>query len=630
MKRFVTLLLVVSLCSGTALADVRTVNGYGAYSYVSDMALEGYVGDQVDKHIAAWTLDAYERNPNIVEAIALAASGGDPNCTRYGGAFLEQNEFFGKHLTGLAYLYALTHDEGLYQAANTLVEAIQAAQGKDGYMGVHAEGDRLGAKGNWDTWGHYHTMMGLYQWYHVTGDQRCMDMVLKAAEYIMNHFENRNYRTGSDVYVDLAITHMFALLHQETGDSRYLEEATRIIEKTWRFHGNWLNRALDGKPFYTRDDRSRWEVLHTIEALAPLYAATGTQDYYTALENIWWSIIETDRRSTGGFSAQEKAVGNPYAAGSIETCACVAWVSLSVDYLRLSKDAYVADELELSYFNAILGALMDDCRLVTYDTPMNGTIKSSVDELTFLYNSGSPDFTCCQANAARAVGELSQWSVLTDAQALYVNYYAPSTIQTRSPAGQSIILRVESDYPRASAIRITIDGLSEPETFTMNLRIPSWSTENALRINGKEQSGIFPGAYYPVAGKWQNGDVIELDLTMALHYWVGEDRFGSKTAVYYGPILLALDANYDHTAASKVSLTVEALENMTILDGTDRGAWLLFEVENGDGKTITLCDFASIDSGVTKNHVSWLNVIHEMNVIERSRGQTPVWLNGLK
>ena len=337
MKKYISFLLVVHFFIGIALADVKPVNGIGAYSYVSNMKLEGYVGEQVNKHIDAWAATAYAHNPNIIKAIELAASGGDPYASLYSGAFLEQNEFFGKHLTGLSYLYALTNDDKVLTAGNELVDAMEKAQGKDGYMGVHAIGDRLGAKGNWDTWGHYHTMLGLYAWYRVTGDEKCMDMVSKAADYIMKHFERRNYRTGTGSFVYLAITHLYALLYQETGEGRYLQEAQRIMDDSWRPSGNWFNRGLQNKPFYTNGDDSRWEVLHTVEALAPLYAATGEEDYFTALENIWWSIIESDRRSTGGFSAQEKATGNPYAAGSIETCACVAWAALSVDYLRLSK-----------------------------------------------------------------------------------------------------------------------------------------------------------------------------------------------------------------------------------------------------------------------------------------------------
>ena len=90
-----------------------------------------------------------------------------------------------------------------------------------------------------------------------------------------------------------------------------------------------------------------------------------------------------DRHNTGGFSSAEHACGDPFDPRSIETCCVIAWMALSVDMLELSDDPQVADELELTTWNAFLGAQHPSGRWFTYDTPMVGERKASAHQIVF-------------------------------------------------------------------------------------------------------------------------------------------------------------------------------------------------------------------------------------------------------
>ena len=596
-------------------------------SYVTDMGLSGYVAGLTSGHAKAWALNALDMNPSITGALKFAKWGGDPLNSPYGlgniGQILEQNEFSGKHLTGIAFLYATCPTPELKAAGDRLVEELHDAQCDDGYLGVHAKGDRLGEKTDtWDVWGHYHVAYGLLQWYKVTGNQQAFQMALAAANRCLRQFEGKTYAIGSES-VNYAIGHLYGLLYLETKEEKYLREAEKLVTKDWLKHGNWMNDALAGKELY-QSDLPRWEVLHAIMALSPLYEITGKKEYYEALRHIWWSVVKTDRHNTGGFTSAEAATGNPYAQGSIETCSCVAWVGFGIEYLRLSKDAYAADELELTYFNSLLASITDGLRFISYDTPMNGTIVTSQESLKFLYSKGAPEFNCCQANACRAMGEVSQWAAMTDGKALYLNYYAPAAIHTRTPGGQKIILRIKGDYPLTGNIQIIIEGLEKPEEFDLALRIPSWSVQNQISVNGEKVSDIRPGAYRPLRRVWQNGDQVHVGLTLSLHYWVGEDRFAGKTSVYRGPILLAADSRFISGPLEEVTFTREDLEGMTVQDGADAGCWLKAQCKNG----ITLIDFASAGKHKAQ-YITWLNAQCGLSPVHPGEG-SPVWLNGLK
>ena len=44
------------------------------------------------------------------------------------------------------------------------------------------------------------------------------------------------------------------------------------------------------------------------------------RQYFTAYQQIWWSLCQYERHPHGGIMSSEQASGSPYNSGSIETC----------------------------------------------------------------------------------------------------------------------------------------------------------------------------------------------------------------------------------------------------------------------------------------------------------------------
>src|SRR5262249_23583529 len=148
--------------------------------------------------------------------------------------------------------------------------------------------------------------------------------------------------------------HALGKLFRLTSEPRYLR-MMQEIEKDWERAGDYLRTGIAGIEFY-QTPRPRWESLHDLQGLPELYRMTGDEKYQKAFVHHWQSIARLDRRNTGGFSSGEQATGNPYAPTAIETCCTVAWMALTVDILQWTGASRAADELELSLFNAGLGA----------------------------------------------------------------------------------------------------------------------------------------------------------------------------------------------------------------------------------------------------------------------------------
>ena len=557
----------------------------------------------------------------------------DPNAWMVEAAWAWYNEYPGKLLTGVSYSYRLSPSDELKAAGDQIVSELKRVQEDSGYLGIYDGGQRMGGGGaNWDVWGHYHIIYGLYQWYKATGNADAMGIATKAADYVIKHFASKanSYVAAGTAQTNMAISHAFAILYQETGNQTYLDEAIKIVDTCWKgpMAGNWLESALAGKEFYemvapNNPFTNRWEALHPLMTLGVLYEATGEARYYTALENLWLSIQKTDRHNSGSFSVGEGACGDPFRIGGIETCCSIAWLGLTTEYLQVSRNSIAADELELGYYNTMMASLLEGSKYVTYDTQMNGSLIPATQQLAFQSRPNSPDFSCCQANSARGVGELSQWAVMTDNTGLYWNFYGDADITTKTPSGQTIRMEQNSIYPENGKISISINGLEKSEKFTIWFRVPSWASAYKVKIGEQSFMAKSTGAYLPITGTWANGNKIEIEIGMTFHFWEGANQCAGYTSIYYGPVLLAADTKY---GSPNAKINIDDLANAKIYRKDNM--LLTVDTTDANGKAITLISFADVGNKGS-SYRSWLRTEGEIQQNSYVKNGPPVWCSNL-
>lgn len=531
-------------------------------------------------------------------------------------------EFAGKHLVSAVQVWRMTGDEALQRDLTDFVKRLIALQAEDGYLGPWPKDSRLtgrapnaGPKGGetWDAWGHYHIMLGLLLWHEDTNDVAALACARRMGDLFCHKFEIARLVDTGSTEMNLAPVHSLALLHRRTGEARYLQQALKICDEfaaTGRdgqpLAGDYLNAALAGREFFQMP-KPRWESLHPIMGLAELHWITGEEKYRRAFEHIWWSIVKLDRHNNGGFSSGEQAQGNPYHRGAIETCCTIAWSALSVEMLRLTGNSIVADELELSALNSVLGMHSLNGRWVTYDTPMDGTRKASAHDIVFQARAGSPELNCCSVNGSRGFGLISDWALMTSGDGLMLNWYGPSTMTARLPAGTAITLAQETDYPRENRVRLKVSP-SKTAKFALKLRIPHWSRTTHVKLNGKAVGNVAAGQYLTLDRTWKRGDIVELEFDFSLHCWRGERECAGKVSIYRGPLLLAYDRRYNAMDPDQIpALNAASMSGKTIAPTDWIPPWLLLEFIAADGRALRLCDFASAGTGGSP-YRSWLEV----------------------
>ena len=573
---------------------------------VQKMTFDGVMGERIEGNLEQWLLPAPYANPGMLEMFARRNDKHQIIVKWYG-------EFAGKYLTNAALCYQMSRDERLLGAINYVVSQLAKYQDTDGYIGVWP--DHLKLKGLapgrlgeiWDAWGHYHTMLGLYYCYHITGNTQAREVMLKAADCLYNFFYvNKNIINEEKDGTDAAIGHIFALLYQMEGDPRYMQMVDYAYENfATEQGGDYYRAGLENVPFYQMR-RHRWECLHAVETIRESARMTGNEEYKKAFTNIWKSVQAYDRHNTGGFSSGEAACGNPYDTRAIETCCTIAWMALCVDMLDMTHDAMVADELELATWNALLGAQHPSGRNFTYNTPMLGEKRASAHDIVFQAVAGSSELNCCSVNGPRGLGMLSQWGMYVDENMLTVNYYGPSNTTLRTPEGKTISVNQTGAYPFGGDINLQIKtkGLK-----TLRLRTPAWSKNTRVVRNGKEIPSVKSGEYLDLSNL-KGTENITINFDMTPHFWHGKRNLEGRVSVYTGPILLTLDQRYDSeayagdTAIDPKTLTLQPATSDDTLYPT---ANLLVKATDGQGRQITLCDFASAGQAGTF-YTTWLSL----------------------
>ncbi|MFC1694231.1 beta-L-arabinofuranosidase domain-containing protein [Candidatus Latescibacterota bacterium] len=646
MKSLISLLLAFFCLSKTAYSQNLSTDKGRLVQYKVNPVIEkihgisgeyrGFIGKRLSAITKGWLIPAPRANPAMIGVFLTRDRERPPDSVKWhkgaGNILPWSGEFAGKHLLSAQLVHRMNCDSELGASSDDLVRKLITTQDSDGYLGPFPKHLRLTGIDTWDLWGHYHVILGLLMYYDDTGYEPALKAACKAADLICDTYLGTEISMTNDVssmgaaagpgQMNYAIIHGMTILYRYTGNPQYLDMA-RWIENMWDRPGEpqYIRYALDGKPV-VEFPAHRWESVHDWQGIMEMYFLTGDKKYSRVFSHIWWDALRGDRHNTGGWTASEAMQNNPYHQGGIETCCTVAWIAMSVDMLRLTGNPLIADELELSTLNGNIGGMHPSGRWWTYNTPMDGTKKAATDDINFQARAGSPELNCCSVNAPRGLGMIQDWAVMKTDDGFALNWYGPCTLKVPLDSGETLVIDQKTAYPNDGDITITV-GLKKPLNASVKLRIPSWSDETTVMLNGKPFGNAVPGTYLELDRRWSDGDSIVLSLDMSPHYWIGERECTGKTSIYRGPILLAWDQRFNEGRVDEIPvLNANTLELVPVVVTDFPHPLSAYRVKAKDGSTVVLCDFAT--AGMTGTlYRSWLPV--EGIALSQTGGEKPVW-----
>jgi DUF1680 family protein len=524
---------------------------------------------------------------------------------------LWQSEFWGKWILSAIASYKYTHDPEMMAIIRKAVSDLIATQMPDGYIGNYAENARLQ---QWDIWGRKYTLLGLLAYYDISGDKKALESSCHLADNLLsevgpgkvNIVKTGNFRGMPSS----SILEPMVSLYRHTGNKKYLEFAEYIVEQWETPEGPGLiGKAIAGIPVSERfpypsswwsydNGQKAYEMMSCYDGLLELYRITGDPLYLKSVEMAVSDIIENEINIAGSGTAFECFYhGAQYQTEptyhTMETCVTMTWMKLCFNLLRLTGNTEYADQIEKSTYNALMASMRYDGSQIAKYSPLSGVRHAGEEQCGMHIN-------CCSANGPRAFMMIPGFSVMRNQNEIYINMYGQSEYEL--PLGKENKVRIVqvTDYPVSGEIEFTI-STEKTANITIAFRIPSWSDNTVLTINGTSVSEISAGSYKKITYSWSKADkvVLKLDLAGKLVTLNGQQ------AIVRGPVVLARDTRFDDGFIYESAVIQEKDGRVDLIPSLDKpdNIWMSFtaplvlgtdlEGDLRNPKQVNFCDFAS-------------------------------------
>lgn len=536
-----------------------------------------------------------------------------------------QSEFWGKWMTSAILAYQYRPEPQLKAILDQSVVKLIATQSPDGYIGNYTDQAQLE---QWDIWGRKYCMLGLLAYYDLTHDPKTLKAAKGLADHLIKELADRKVhivkKGNHRGMAASSVLEPLCLLYSRSGDPRYLAFAEEIAKQWESDNGPQLieRSGIDvakrfPKPknwFGWEQGQKAYEMMSCYEGLLELYRLTGKPEYKTAVENTWNSINKTEINIAGSGSSLEcwfggKALQAMPVNHYQETCVTATWIKLNQQLLRLTAAAKYADAIEQTFYNALLGAMKPDGSDWAKYSPLAGHRLEGGEQCGMGLN-------CCVASGPRGLFTLPLTAVMGSATGLQVNFFMPGSYKLYTPKGQAVELIQQTDYPVSGKVTFKIN-VKKPESFALSIRIPAWSNQTSLMVNGNPLSSLTPGQYTKVIRNWTKDDVITLDLDMRgrpVYMGTQSENF----AILRGPITLARDMRLGGPNVDDALTILPNKDGFIELEPVgvnSNGFWMKFKAsfkteshKEGPNEPISvlLCDYAS--AGNTNSEASRFRV----------------------
>jgi DUF1680 family protein len=452
----------------------------------------------------------------------------------------------------------------IHERLEALTTLVEAAQAPDGYLNTF-----FGWDGGPDRWSDLGAGHELYCAGHLIqaavavaragGPESFVQTARRFADLICDVFgEDGLQAIDGHPEIETALVELYRL----TGERRYLDQAKLFVDR--RGHHILPDTPYRGRDYYQDDTPVRDGRIFVGHAVRALYLAAGAVD--VAVETGDTEMLDTVRRQYdatlqrrtylhGGMGSNHRgeSFGDDFELPSerayAETCAAVASIQLAWRLLLATGEERYADVIERTLYNAVLSAPSLDGTTFFYVNALQRRELAHVPEpgvsLRRTDGQRASWFTtsCCPTNFARLFASLTGYTATTRGDAIQIHQYQQGTIHTELESGNEVKLGVRTGYPIDGKVEITVE-VTDGSAWELGLRIPGWSPNAIIRINGEDLPPASEGLA-TLSRNWALGDVIELDLDMSPRVVRADprvDALRSQFAVERGPIVYCAES----------------------------------------------------------------------------------------
>lgn len=465
-----------------------------------------------------------------------------------------------KTVEGICYSLQTFPDPRLENYVDSIIWLIGLAQEDDGYLYCYP---RIGQK----RWvkdaesSHELYNMGLLHeaaiaHYNLTGKKNLLDIAIRNANLIIDEVGPGKFETfPGHQEIEIALCKLYRL----TGDKKYLDQAKYFLDiRGDKNIGNLLKRSTYSQSHMPVTEQTE-AVGHAVRALymysgmADVGVLTGDSAYLNAIDRIWEDFTLKKFYITGGVgsSGSNEGFGRPYSLPNskayCETCAGIANVFWNHRLFLLHGDAKYVDVMERSLYNNVLSGVSMAGDRFFYTNRLESNGKDPRGEWF--------SWSCCPTNIVRLIPTIPGYIYAHDDNNLYVNLFISSETSLNI-GGSDVGLSQVSGFPWGGDVKLKISP-QKPVNFSLRVRIPGWSMDqpvpgdlyafadkpnsrSVLKVNGKAWPVTIEKGYAIVKRKWNEGDVVELNIPMDIRRIRSNSKVeanAGKLALQRGPLV---------------------------------------------------------------------------------------------
>lgn len=300
----------------------------------------------------------------------------------------------------------------------------------------------------------------------------------------------------------------------------------------------------------------RWGYLAA--AMAMLYRETGDQSLLHPLIESWDRMVRRRMYVTGGIGSlpiiegfgRDYELHNRYAY--CETCAALASIFWSNEMHLATGEAPYADLIEWQLYNASSAGIALDGRSYLYRNPLES--ESQIRRPWYAT-------ACCPSNISRTWASLGRYIYSLESDSIYVNQYISNVATLGHGDGLHHQARItmESAFPWDGDITLTLQ-VGTPVDLTLYLRVPSWTKNPAIAVNGIMEKielpvtekimtaggySPFRSCYVPLRRRWEGEATINATFPMEVTFHRSHPRVRlnrRSVALSRGPLVYCIES----------------------------------------------------------------------------------------
>ena len=588
----------------------------------NSIQLDGFLDQYIDNSIEHWNKGVvpYERFVDFY---------------REGRPQFALGEMWGKAVRSACMFYRYNHDGELKKIIDATVKDLLSTQRSNGSIScvpIEKQPEES------ELWERKYVMLGLEEYYNwVDSSELVLNALRKQADNIISLVGHAPKTEITDIgwsatnigyepcHIESStLLEPFMRLYNLTNDQRYLDFASYIVKMGGTKYYNVFEMAYNNVAPYKMAGHypKAYEMLSLFEGLVEYYRVTQKPEVKQMIMNLYNNVQKREITIIGNGGSDQpyhpqvagEAWGNtaieqtnPKITRMMETCIGVTWLKFCSQVLRLTGDPLIVDEMEKYIYNGLLGAMKPSGDGFSYVNLFNGV---KVNDHGWGWKFDDLHVTCCNLNGPMGLAYIPFVAVMKDSNGPIVNLYNANKVNMKSPKGQALGIRTITDFPHSGNIKINIE-LIEKERFNIKLRIPQWSKNTIVKVNGIPQNNIKAGTYLNISRIWRNNDVIDIEFEMKcllIQAPKGSDSCSQNfQALKWGPIVLARDENIDENYNKPVQIisdqnqVVSVQKVKPILNSTN----FEFLVPTDKG-LIRVSDYASINNWNGKHICTWI------------------------